>query len=125
MFCCFFTRYNEAVVTWNNSYFKEFSGTNFFCRIQNFNYTILPVTSSYGSYYPYRDTCDLKGDNPCLSYPILYHSAVIPVSSPELHSISLFSQNNSAVSSFFNLAIPYSKEFIVSRENIGCSEGSQ
>ena len=113
------------MVTWNNSHLGEFTGATFFCSLENRNYSILPVTSSYGSYYPYRDTCDLKGDSPCLSYPILYYSAVIPSSSQELQSITFFSQNDSAVSSFFSVTIPYSQEFIVSRTNIGCSEGSQ
>ena len=117
-------RYNEAVIAWNNTWIHELDDIKFIVQIKGQNYSVLPSTTPSGSYYPFRDVCNLTGDPPCLFPLIFYFNFSIPLSGFEPLPLSFLSLNGS-FSTFYSLQAPIFQEFILSRQVVGCEGGSQ
>ena len=117
--------YNEAVKAWDNTWIHELDDMEFIVQTKEGNYSVPPSTAPSGSYYPFRDVCNLTGDPPCLFPLVLYFNASIPLSGFESLSLSFLSLNGSSFSTFYTLRAPISQEFILSRQAVGCEGGSQ
>lgn len=84
-------------------------------------YCFQPVTTGYGEYYPYRDTCDKKGDPGCRNSTVLYYMTSL---FPKEANTSLIIKYAGGVKDILRDTISAKHKLQLRKKDINCSGGN-